>query len=197
MFIDYLTLMLVNMAAGLLVLAWFFLRVFGGPNEKSWASAFAMTGLVALVGGFYMTLTWPITQFFDGHGEYNMRWANAAYGETSVLLGILFLGAALSVSRGWSLLPVTIYAFLAGAVAVYLGVCIYLLNLSKEPPLTAVGFVLTGLAGPLSLAIVLAPARKLLRWLTAACLVGACAIWLLTACLGYWGHLGMLSRVLK
>ena len=190
MFIDYLTLMLVNMAAGLLILAWFFVRGFGGPDEKSWSPAFAMTGLVALVGGFYMVLTWPITQF----GEHNLRWANAAYGETSVLLGILFLGAALSVSRNWSLLPVTIYACLAGAVAMYLGVCIYLRNLSNEPLLTATGFVLTGLAGPLSLAIILAPARKSLRWLTAACLVAACAIWLMTACLGYWGHLAMLSQ---
>jgi len=192
--VDYLTLLLVNMAAGLLVLAWFFMRGFGGPNEKSWSPAFAMTGLVALVGGFYMVLTWPITQYFDGSVEHNVRWANAAFGETSVLLGILFLGAALSVSRNWSLVPVTIYGTIAGAIGVYLGVCLFLLGLSAEPILTAAGFVLTGLAGPLSLVIVLAPARKSLRWLTAACLVVACAIWLLTACLGYWGHLAMLSR---
>jgi len=44
-FIDYLTLMLVNMAAGLIVLAFFLWRGLGSPGEKSWAAGFAVAGL--------------------------------------------------------------------------------------------------------------------------------------------------------
>jgi putative membrane protein len=191
MFIDYITLMLVNMAAGLVILAWFFLKGLGGPNEKAWASGLAMVGLVALVAGFAMTFTWPIPKL----EQVNLAWANVAFGETTVLLGILFLGAALAVSRSWSLVPVTVYACLAGVIGIVIGVRIAVLGLSQMPPMTAVGFILTGLGGPLSLAVALAPGRRTVRIITAVILCIAAALWLLTAILGYWGHLAMLSKV--
>ena len=191
MFIDYITLMLVNMAAGLVILAWFFLKGLGGPNERAWASGLAMVGLVALIAGFAMTFTWPIPKL----EKVNLAWANAAYGETTVMLGILFLGAALAVARSWSLLPVTVYGCLAGIIGIVLGVRIGVLGLSQEPIMTAAGFVLTGLGGPLSLLVALAPERRRVRIITAIVLCIAAAIWLLTAILGYWAHLAMLSKV--
>ena len=189
-FIDYLTLLLANMGAGLAVLAFFFLRGYGTPNERPWSAALAMVGLVALAGGLYMALTWPI-QGMMGHDQ---RWANAAYGESSVLLGIVFLGAALAVGRGWSLVPVTIYAAIAGGIAILNGVYIYVLGLSAAPSMTAAGFILTGLAGPLSLWTTLAPGRKIPKVLVAVLLLAVAAFWLFTAGTSYWGHLGALSH---
>ena len=40
MFIDYLPMMLVNMAAGLFVLAWFWCRGMDNPDQRAWAPAF-------------------------------------------------------------------------------------------------------------------------------------------------------------
>jgi putative membrane protein len=190
MFIDYITLLLVNMGAGLVILAWFFLRGFGSPGAKAWAPAFAMVGLVAFLAGLHMVFAWPITKW----GDKNLQWANPAYGETSVMLGVLFLGAALAVARQWSLLPVTIYSLIAGFIGIFLGVRILSLGLSSAPILTGINFILTGLAGPLSLAVTLAPERRALRTAAAAVLHVAAAIWLVIACLGYWAHLDMLSK---
>ncbi len=189
-FIDYLTLLLANMGAGLVVLAFFFLRGYGTANERPWASGLAMAGLVAFAGGLYMVLTWPITEMKGN----DLRWADCAYGESTVLLGIAFLGAALTVSRGWSLVPVTIYATVAGGVAILLGVRIYDLGLSASPPMTAAGFILTGLAGPLSLWVTLARGRMLPKVLAAVVLLAAAGLWLFTAAMSYWGHLGALSH---
>jgi putative membrane protein len=190
MFIDFLTLMLVNMAAGLLVLATFLLKGFGRPSEKAWAPALGMVGLLAFAAGLYMALTWPIRHM----GETNLTWANPAFGEMSALLGILFLGAAAAVAKEWTLMPVAIYGLVAGIVAMVIGVRIVDVGLSQKPLVTGIGFLLTGLGGPLVLAVVLAPTRHFLRSLAAVCLLPAAAIWLLTAVLGYWAHMEMFAK---
>jgi len=190
MFTDFITLMLVNMAAGLLILAIFLLKGFGSPGEKAWAPALGMVGLVGLAAGGYMALTWPIRNM----GEHNLTWANPAFGEMSALLGILFLGAAVAVAKEWTLMPVAIYGVVAGIVAMVLGVRIFDVGLTQSPLMTAAGFLLTGLGGPLVLAVVLAPTRHFLRAATAICLVPAAGIWFMTAILGYWGHMEMFSK---
>ena len=190
MFIDYLTLMLVNMAAGLLILAFFLWRGLGSPGEKSWAAGFAVAGLVALLTGLHMTFAWPITRA----GDHNLTWTNPTYGEPSVLLGAAFLGAALVVARGWSLVPVAIYGLVAGLVGVFLGIRILTLGLSAAPLLTGIGFIATGLGGPLVLAVVLATGQRWTRALAAVVLVAVAGLWLFTAAMGYWGHLAMLSQ---
>jgi putative membrane protein len=149
-----------------------------------------MVGLVGLAAGGYMALTWPIRNM----GEHNLSWANPAFGETSALLGIAFLGAAVAVAKEWTLMPVAIYGLVAGIVAMVLGLRIFGVGLTQSPLMTAAGFLLTGLGGPLVLAVVLAPTRRLLRGLAAACLMPAAGIWLLTAILGYWGHMEMFAK---
>jgi putative membrane protein len=187
---DYITLMLVNMSAGLLILACYFLWGLGKPNEKSWAAGLAVVGLVAVVAGFHMTLTWPLPKL----EKFNAQWANAAYGETTVLLGVLFLGAALAAARGWSLVPVTIYGAIAGGIAIVLGVRIIDLGLSNAPVMTGMGFILTGLAGVTSLGVALRPLRTAPKVVAALLLLPAAGLWLLTAGLAYWGHLEALSK---
>lgn len=189
MFVDYVTLLLVNMAAGLVILALFFWKGLGSPGEKSWAASLAAVGLVAFTVGLHMTLTWPIPKLEAA----NLRWANAAYGEMSVLLGVAFLVAALAVSKGWTLVPVTLYGCIAGAMAVLIGVRIMDLGLSAAPLMTGVGFILTGAAGALALGVALAPRVRLLRAVAAIDLLVSAGIWVLTAVMGYWMHLKMFS----
>ena len=69
-FIDYVALLLVNMTAGFVVLAFFLLYGLSG-ERKRWAAPFAMAGLVAFLCGLHMIFRWPLP------GAYN-----SAFGET-------------------------------------------------------------------------------------------------------------------
>ena len=102
MFKDYIALMLANMTGGLAVLALYFIRGAGKEDRRAWCPAFAAPGLVALLTGLHLTLTWPLPKL----EHMNLAWANGAYGDTSVLLGVLFLAGALALGKGWSLGPV-------------------------------------------------------------------------------------------
>lgn len=178
MFIDYVPLMLVNMAAGLLILAWYVAWAPEGDEQKRWVPGFAMVGLIATVCGFHMIWVWPLP------GSYNV-----AFGEMTLLLGILFLGAALALACGYGLRTVGIYAAVAGFMAVVVGVRMYQLNMTNAPLLSSIGFVLTGGAGVLMLPTICWRRNPVLRAACTLCLVGAAAIWIFTATLGYWGHL--------
>jgi putative membrane protein len=120
-FIDYVTLMLVNMSAGFFLLACFVWRGLETEDEMTWIPAFGITGLVATVCGFMMTFKGPLPAPFS-----------MAFGETSVLLGVLFLGTCWALMKGWDLMPLAIYALFAGAVAILLGTRIIELRLTNN-----------------------------------------------------------------
>ena len=82
MFIDYLTIMLVNMAAGLAILALFVLKYLNGDRKKL-APGFLVAASWPLVTGLHEIFTWPIVSSY-----------NIPFGEMSVLYGVLMLGAA-------------------------------------------------------------------------------------------------------
>jgi len=189
-FIDYITLLLVNMTAGLVILAAFLLRGLGAATEKDWAPGLGIVGLVATLAGLHLALTWPIPQL----PQINLRFANAAFGETSVMLGVLFLGAALAVAKGWRLVPVGIYAAVAGAVAIVIGIRIAMLGLTAMPVPTGIGFILSGLAGILTLLVFLRTGVRALKLGAAACLIVAAAIWAFVAGAAYWSHLAAWSK---
>jgi putative membrane protein len=180
MMIDYVTLMLVNMTAGLALLGCFVWRGVDVDREDvtCWAPAFAICGLVATVCGFVMTFTWPLPK------PYSM-----AYGEMSVLLGVLLLGTALATAKRWGLMPLAGYAFFAGAAAILIGVRIIDLRLTNEPILSGIGFVLSGAAGIFAPLVVWQNEQKGLRVVGAIVLFAAAAIWAWTACLAYWAHM--------
>jgi putative membrane protein len=142
MLIDYLTLMLISMTAGLFLLAYYVYRGIGAKDTRRWVPGFVMTGLIALVTGLHMSLTWPLT------GSYNI-----AFGEMSVLFGILFLGAALALWKGWEMSTVSIYAFFAGAAAIVIGARVINLGMTKRPVISGIGFILTGVGVPVRLAL--------------------------------------------
>lgn len=179
-FIDYVTLMLVNMVGGLLVLAFFLWRdvSFEPEMNQHWAPAFAVPGLIAAVCGFAMTFTWPIPSPY-----------NIAFGETSAMFGLLLLGASWALAKGWKLLPLSIYAFVAGLTAVVLGIRISDLGLTSNPALSALGFVLTGSGGVFAGLVLRFKYNSVLRRIGSIVLLSAAAIWLYTGVTGYWAHL--------
>lgn len=177
MFIDYVTLMLINMAAGLVTLAWFLWSDVDNPNTGKWAPAFAIPGVVGVICGFAMSFTWPLPKPY-----------NIAFGESSVLLGVLFLAASWCIAKEWDLSPLGIYAFFAGLVAVLIGIRIIDLGLTQKPGLSGAGFILTGLGGVLA-GLILTYRNVLLRRVGSVVLTAAALIWAITGYLGYWYHL--------
>lgn len=178
-FIDYVTLMLMNMTAGLAVLACFLWRDAALADKRPrWAPVFAATGLVGTVCGFAMTFSWPIPHPY-----------NIAYGEMSVLLGVLFLGAAWANAKGWDLLPLGVYALFAGAAAVLIGIRFIGLGLTQKPLLSGAGFILTGLGGVFALPALVFVKQAWLRRLGSLLMLAAAAIWAMTGCMAYWMHL--------
>jgi putative membrane protein len=178
LFIDYVGLMLMNMLAGLVALAIFVLYDLEGPNGRRWVPPFLLTGGLALALGLHMVTHWPII------GSYN-----ALFGELSVLFGAAFLGAALAVAKGWDLMPVTLYAFFGGALAVLGGVRIIDLHMTQMPTLSGAGFILTGAAGVFALPAWYLRRSRVVRGLGFLTLIAAAAIWALTGFMAFWFHL--------
>ena len=114
MFIDFVSLMLVNMSAGYFIIGIYIYTGVDKLFEKKWIPVFTITGLIALFTGFHMIFSWPLP------GPYNM-----AFGEMSVMLGMLFLGAALSILNKWDLIPLSYYGIFAGIAAIIIGLSAY------------------------------------------------------------------------
>ncbi len=176
MFIDWVSLLLLNMVAGFCLLAGYVYTGIEDSNQTRWAPGFLIVGAVAVVFGGIIAVTWPLP------GPYN-----PAYGEMSVLLGIIFLGAGVAMAKGWDLSIVAWYALFAGIAAVIIGVRILELKLTLKPLPSGVGFILSGLGG-----VFAAPTLLYLRgsraWraLAAVILLAAAAIWATTAYAEYW-----------
>lgn len=176
--IDYVPLLLTNMVSGLIVLALFLWRGLGRAEAGHWAPAFGSAGLVATVAGSAMSFTWPIPRPFS-----------EIYGETSVLLGVLFLGTAWALARGWSLVPLGIYASFAGIVAIVIGIRFIDLSLTPRAFLPGTGFILTGLGGVCAGVVLYRQDVKVFRLAGTLVLLAAAGIWAFTACTAYWVHM--------
>lgn len=172
--------MLINMVAGLVLLATFVYQGLEHPNQKRWIPGFGMTGAIALATGLHMIWTWPLSGSF-----------NIAYGETTVLFGILFIATSLALSFGWDLLTIAIYGFFAGLTAITIGVSLIQLDLTRNPLLSGIGFILTGLGGVLATPTLLyLRTNRAWRLLGAGVLIAAAIIWAVVGYTTYWGHMG-------
>lgn len=183
MFIDFLTVLMINLAAGTALLAYFVLKGIPSEDSKSFAAGFGVVGLIAFLGGLRMSFEWPLP------GSYNI-----AFGESTLLFGAVFLGAALAIAKGWDLMPISIYAFFAGVEAILVGIRIVDLGLTKSPLISGIGFILAGLGG-----VAAAPTMGLLkknqtfRYLAAGVLLIASLFWAYTFYNALWGHLESFS----
>lgn len=183
---DYLTVMLLNMVAGLVLLGVYLVRSNPGTPSPAYSAGFLVVGLVALATGLHMTLTWPLPG--------RAMWANISFGEPTLMLGALFLGAALASMKGWSFVPLGIVSVVFGVVALTLGIVILALGLTKVPALAGAGFILTGLAGILLLPAV-ATAGKTFKWTSALGLFLAAAIWAFIGLGAYVSHIkGLIEK---
>ncbi len=57
MFIDYLSLMLINLAGGLTLLAAYVYFGLDDKNQQRWIPGFGVAGAIALITGLHMTFT--------------------------------------------------------------------------------------------------------------------------------------------
>ncbi|MEG4070194.1 DUF981 domain-containing protein [Microcoleus sp. Pol11C2] len=183
MFIDYLTLMLINLSAGLALLAAYVYFGLGTSNQKRWIPGFGVVGAIALVTGLHMTFTWPIIGSF-----------NVAYGETTVLFGILFVGTSLTLAMGWELFTLGIYGFFAGLVSLLIGFRIINLGITQLPLLSGTGFILVGLGGIFSVPTLSLKSTLLLRTIGAIVLSVAALIFAYIGLTAYWAHLADFSK---
>ena len=176
-FIDWLSLLLVNMMVALVLHALFMGR-FIEKEPKKIIPGFLLTGAIALIAGFRMVFTWPLP------GPYNI-----IYGELSVLLGGFLFMAGLAVNFGWDLITIGIYALFGGAVSVLLGIRILNLNLTSEPLIAALGFIITGATAIITLPALAFPKMKWLRMVVALAALVSALIWILVGFPAYWAHI--------
>jgi putative membrane protein len=178
MFIDFLLLMLLNMTGALLTIAAFLVCGMKEEKPSRWAAPFIITGVIALCCGLRMVWTWPLP------GPYN-----SVFGEMTVLLGGLMLGAGISLAAGWSLLPMAGLAFVAGAAAVATGGWIISLGLTAKPVLSGIAFIITGLGGVFAVLPLAFPRNWVLRYAGAALMVMAAIMWATTSYLTIPAHI--------
>jgi len=178
MFIDYVTLMLVNMSAGLFLLGYFLIKGLRGADSQSWSAAFAIIALIALVTGFHMSFTWPLPDAY-----------NIVFGELTVLFGAVYAGIALSLAARWKLSHLAIFIIVASLTALILGSGMIKMKLSGNRMIAGAGFILAGVGGLLTGGAFCARENRSVRVFGAIVLFLAAAIWGLIGGMAYWGHL--------
>ena len=184
MFIDYLTLIMINLVAGTALLAYYIYAGMDAKDQRPYAAGFGVVGLLGIILGLTLTFTWPLP------GSYNI-----GYGEATTLFGAVFLGAAIALSQGWDLIPVAIYGFFAGVDAVIVGIRIISLGLTKEPILSGIGFIMAGLGGVLAAPLLsLLKKNKAFRLIAALVVLVTALLWAVTFYTSLWGHLASFAN---
>jgi putative membrane protein len=177
---DYVTLMLMNLIVGLVALAILLIRYKGEKIEKGWGVLFSITGLISLVMGLHMTLNWPII------GSYNV-----AFGEPMTMFGVLLIGIAALIFKGYNPRPISIYGFAAGSVLIVLGIGIIAYKMTRIPVLTGVGYFFVGLTGLMSPWFLKYSALRIICFFL---LILAAIIFAFVAYPAYYQHLGSFSE---
>ncbi len=83
MFIDYLTVVMINLVAGSALLAYYLWRGIDEADQRPYAAAFFGVGLLSLITGLHLSFNWPLP------GSYNV-----GYGDATTLFGVVFLATA-------------------------------------------------------------------------------------------------------
>jgi putative membrane protein len=184
MFVDYLTLVMINLVAGSVLLAYYLWKGMDEKDQRPYAAAFFVTGLVGMVTGFQLSFTWPLPGSF-----------NVGYGDAATLFGVVFMATAIALWQGWNLIPVSIYSFFAGIDAIIVGIRLYSLQLGQEPLVAAIGFVLAGLGGVGAFPFLQwFKDNKAVRWLAVAVLLVTAAIWAFTFYGALWAHMASFAK---
>lgn len=183
MFVDYLAVMLINLGAGLALLAHYLYVKPEKEARKSWAAGFFAVGLLGLLTSLPMVLTWPLPGGF-----------NVAYGEPGLFFSVLFLAAAMTLIFEWEPLIPAIYGFFGAIYAIVIGIRIENLHLGSNPFAALMGFLLTGIGGMLVLPAIQWRNTRTLTVLTAVILGLAALLWLYTGYDAGWGHVADFAK---
>lgn len=170
------TLMVINMVAGLFLLAYYVYQGLDSTDQTQWIPGFGMTGGIALATGLHMIWTGPNGSF------------GSAFGETTVLFGSIFIAAAVALAQGWELLTVAIYAFFAGIAGIVVGLDTINHAFTNQPLLSGIGLILTGLGGVIALPTLYLKTNRTWRLILAAVLIAAALSWALTGYLANSGY---------
>ncbi|PSR34287.1 MAG: hypothetical protein C7B46_06055 [Sulfobacillus benefaciens] len=185
MFVDYLAVMLLNVGAGLALLAHYLYVHPDKQYRRSWSAGFFAVGLLGLLTSLPMVLTWPLPGGF-----------NVAYGEPMLFLSMVFLAAAMTLIFEWEPLIPAIYGFFGAIYSIVIGIRIENLHLGSNPTAALVGFLLTGVGGLLVLPAIYWHKNRALTILTAIILGLAALIWLYTGYDAVWGHIADFAKYL-
>ncbi|MEN6571041.1 MAG: DUF981 domain-containing protein [Anaerolineaceae bacterium] len=184
MFIDYLTMIMINIVAGLFILAWFLWKGLDSEDKKPWAAAFFGVGLLSFIAGLHISFTWPLP------GAYNI-----AFGDTTTVFGLTYLVAAIALWKGWDLFPASLVGFFAGIPSFIYGLRIMNLGLTQSPTISGLGFILAGVAGILSAPFILwFKNNKVVRVLAILLVLAAAAIWFVEYSGASWGHMESFAK---
>jgi putative membrane protein len=182
MFIDYLTLIMINLVAGTALLGYYLLKGYTAEDQRPFAAGFGIVGLLGVIMGLELSFTWTLP------GSYNI-----AYGEATTLFGGVFLATAYALHQKLDLKPVTIFAFFAGVYAAIVGIRILDLQMTKHPLASGIGFILSGLGGVLAFPVYPLLKNKTFRLLAAAVIIVTALLWAYTFYASLWGHLESFS----
>jgi len=184
MFIDYLTLIMINLVAGTVLLAFYLWKGMDEVDQRPYAAAFFATGLIGLVTGLQLSFTWPLPGSF-----------NVGYGDAATLFGVVFLGTSIALWQGWSLVPVSLYSVFAGIDAIIVGFRLYSLKLGQEPLVAAIGFILAGLGGIGAFPFLMwFKGNKAMRWIAIVILLVTAGIWAVTFYSALWAHMASFAK---
>lgn len=183
MFIDFVSVMLINLAAGLALLA-HYLYVNPKPGERrSWAAGFFAVGLLGILTSLPMIVGWPLP------GSYNV-----AFGEPSLFISTAFLAAAVTLTFEWEPLIPSMYGVFGGILAVVVGLRLMDLHLTQSPLVAGIGYLTAGIGGILTLPAI---NWRSARWIAvlAAVILGISAIvWAITGYEAMWGHIADFAK---
>lgn len=178
MFVDYLAVMLLNLGAGLALLAHYLYVNPAKENRRSWAAGFFAVGFLGLVTSLPMLIMWPLPSSF-----------NVAYAGPMLFLSMVFLAAGLTLMLEWEPLIPAIYGLFGGIYAIIVGFRLLDLKLGAAPGVAFAGFVLTGLGGILVVPSIYWHKNRGLVVVTAIVLGVAALIWLFTGYDAVWAHM--------
>jgi len=94
MFVDFLTLVMINLVAGSGLVGLLSMEGMDEKDQRPYAAAFFVTGLVGMITGLQLSFTWPLPGSF-----------NVGYGDASTLFGVVFMATAIALWQGWNLIP--------------------------------------------------------------------------------------------
>ena len=137
--INFLTLIMIDLVAGFGLLAYFLAIGLDTERGKGLAAAFAGVGLLNLVLGLAITLTWPLP------GSYNI-----AFGEPAAMFGIVFLFAGVALARDWDLYGIALLGFFFGLYVLITAWGIYSLGMTRTPLMSTINYGLAGLSAVLA-----------------------------------------------